>query len=112
MAVPSVNITIEQGSDFENIFTVTNPDGSPLDLLGYTSSAKIKKFPSSTTSSSFSVGIITSAGQVIVSMANTITNQLSPGRYYYDVIITSVPTGKISRIIEGMALITPSVSTQ
>jgi hypothetical protein len=111
MAVPAVNITIEQGTDFENVYTVTNPDGTPLDLTGYTSSAKIKKFPSSTTSSSFSVGIVTSAGQVVVSMAHTVTNALSPGRYYYDVIITSGSTGKISRIIEGMALITPSVST-
>jgi len=110
MAVPAVNITIEQGTDFSNVFTVTNPDGSPLDLTGYTSSAKIKKFPSSTVSTPFTVGIVSAAGQVVVSMAHTVSNALTPGRYYYDVI-TIASGGNISRIIEGMALVTPSVTT-
>ena len=111
MAVPAVNITIEQGTDFENVYTVTNPDGTPLDLTGYTAAAKIIKFPgSSTTSSSFNVGIITSAGQVIVSMANTVSGALTPGRYYYDVIITASASNKKTKIIEGMALVTPSAS--
>lgn len=111
MAVPAVNITIEQGTDFENVYTVTNPDGTPLDLTGYTASAKIIKFPnSSTTSSSFNVGIITSAGQVIVSMAHTVSGALKPGRYYYDVIITAGGSSKKTKIIDGMVLVTPSVS--
>lgn len=110
MAVPAVNIVIEQGTDFSNVFTVTNPDGSPLDLTGFNSSAKIKKFPTSAKSTPFTVGIITAAGQVVVSMAHTVTNSLDPGRYYYDVITISYG-GTINRIIEGMALVTPSVST-
>jgi hypothetical protein len=110
MAVPAVNITIEQGTDFENVYTVTNPDGTPLDLRNYTAVAKLKKFPESTTSSSFGVGIIPSAGQVIVSMASTVSGQLKSGRYYYDIIITSGSSGKKTKIIEGMALITPSAS--
>lgn len=110
MAVPAVNITIEQGTDFQNVYTVTNPNGTPLDLNGYTAAAKIKKYPSSITSSSFGVGIITAAGQVVVSMANTVSEALSPGRYYYDVIITSSGSNKKTKIIDGMALVTPSVS--
>ena len=109
MAVPAVNITIEKGADFENIYTVSNPDGSPLDLTGYTGIAKIKKFPESNSYSSFSVGFVTSAGQVVVSMAKTVTNQLVTGRNYYDVLLTS-SSGKSTRIFEGMALVTPTVS--
>ena len=45
MAVPEVNITIEQGTDYEDVFTVRNPNGTPLDLTGYTASAAVKKFP-------------------------------------------------------------------
>lgn len=110
MAVPAVNITIEKGTDFESTFTVSNPDGSPLNLNGYTSLSKIKKFPSSTQSTPFSVGIITSAGQVIISMASTISSTLSDGRHYYDIIIINSSNGKKRKIIEGMALITPSAS--
>jgi len=109
MAVPAVNITIQKGTDFQNVYTISNPDGSPLDLTGYSGVAKIKKFPESTTSSPFSVGIVSTAGQVVLSMASTVTSQLSSGRHYYDILLTS-PSNKKDRTFEGMALVTSTVS--
>ena len=53
MAVPEVNITIEQGTDYEDVFTVRNPNGTPLDLTGYSASAAVKKFPTSLKSGIF-----------------------------------------------------------
>ena len=35
MAVPSVNLTLDKGTDFDATFTVTNSDGSPLILRNY-----------------------------------------------------------------------------
>lgn len=110
MAVAAVNIVIEQGTDYEEVFTVNNPDGSPLDLTGYTGIAKIRKFPESTTSTPFSVGIVSAAGQVVVSLANTVTSSLKGGRYYYDVIITAESTGKKSKVVDGMVIVNPSES--
>lgn len=43
MAVPAVNISIEKGMYFENTFTISNPDETPLILIGYSAVAKIKK---------------------------------------------------------------------
>jgi len=110
MAVPAVNITIERGTDFESVFTVTNPDGSALNLNNFSSVSKIKKFPSSGTSTPFSVGIVTSRGQVILSMGSTVSSTLEDGRHYYDVVIINNSTGKKKKIIEGMAIVTPSAS--
>jgi len=107
MAVVAVNIVIEQGTDYQEVFTVNNPDGSFLDLTGYTGSAKIRKFPESTASTSFNVGIVSTAGQVVVSLANTVTGDLKSGRYYYDVIITS-SVGKKTKVVDGMVLVNPS----
>lgn len=109
MAVPSVNITIEKGTDFQNAYTISNPDGSPLDLTGCSASAKIRKFPESVNFSSFVVGIVTSAGQVVLSMGKTTTSQLSNGRNYYDVLLVT-SDNKTSKVFEGMALVTPSAS--
>lgn len=109
MASPSVNITIEKGTYFENTFTINNSDGTPLNLTGYSAVAKIKKYPSSPTSHSFSVSITAATGKIQVSMADTTTAILTEGRNYYDVIITS-GGGTKSRVIEGMALVTPSIS--
>lgn len=109
MAVPSVNITIEKGAYFENTFTINNADGTALNLIGYSAVAKVKKYPSSTTSQSFSVSIIASTGKIQISMTDTVTATLSEGRNYYDIVITS-SGGTKTRVIEGMALVTPSVS--
>ncbi len=107
MAVPVVNITIDQNSDYEDSFTISNPDGSPIDLLGYTCEAHLAKFPGSSETTAFSVGIVTSAGQVILSIGNTITNQLPPGRYYYNIFTVSADS-KRAKILEGNALVQPS----
>lgn len=109
MAVPAVNIVVEQGTDYEEVFTVNNPDGSPLDLTGHSGVAKIRKFPNSTSSTSFNVGIVSTAGQVVVSLANTVTANLKSGRYYYDVIIIS-PQSKKTKVVDGMVLVNPSES--
>jgi len=110
MAVPAINLTIPQGTDFESTFTVTNPDGSVTSLAGYSAMAKIKKFPDSTESYPFSISITTATGSVVVSMANTITSDIEPGRYYYDVVITNSLNNKKTRIVEGMALVTPAIT--
>jgi len=105
MAVPAVNIVIEQGIDYQDVFTVRNPDGSPLNLSGYTGVAKIKKFPESNNSVSFDVNIVPLSGQILVSLANTITSSLTPGRYYYDVLTVSLLNGKKTKIVDGMVLV-------
>jgi hypothetical protein len=109
MAVAAVNIVIEQGTDYQEVFTVNNPDGSPLDLTGHTGVAKIRKFPESATSTPFGVGIVSAAGQVVVSLANTVSKDLKAGRYYYDVMITS-SAGKKTKVVDGMVLVNPSES--
>ena len=43
MAVPSVNIQIEQGADFSSTFDVKKSDNSALDLSGFSFSAKMRK---------------------------------------------------------------------
>lgn len=109
MAVPAVNIAIEQGTDFSTTFTITNSDETVYNLSSSSAVSTLKKFPSSTTSYSFSTTITVATGQITVSMANSITSQISPGRYYYDVVVTN-NTGLKSRVIEGMALVTASIS--
>jgi len=110
MAVPVINIVIEQGVDYEDSFFLNEPDGSITDLTGQTATAVIKKHPTSTTSAEFAVGITTSTGSVKLSMASTITDSLSEGRYYYDVILTADGTGRKTKAVTGMAIVNPSIT--
>jgi flagellar hook assembly protein FlgD len=109
-STPVVNIVIPQGTDFSELFTSTESDGSASNLVGYTGAAKIKKHPGASTSTSFSVSIIGSTGEVTISLTDTQTTDLEPGRYYYDVYLTS-GSGSVSRMVEGMAFVTAGITT-
>jgi len=109
-ANPVINIVIPQGSDFSETFQSTETDGSASNLSGYSGSAKIKKHFSSTTSTPFTVSITGSTGEVAIAMTSGVTVGLTPGRYYYDVRLQS-SSGAVSRLVEGMALVEPGITT-
>lgn len=110
MAVnPVINIVIPQGSDFTETFVSTESDGTVSNLASHSGSAKLKKHYSSTASTSFSVSITAATGEVSIAMTSGVTSQLEPGRYVYDVTLTSV-SGAVSRLVEGNALVQPGVA--
>jgi len=110
MSVPSVNLTIEKGIDFESTFNVSNADGSVFLLTNYSATAKIRKYPAASTSKSFQTSITVATGEIKISMASTITADLTDGRNYYDVIITQSSTGKKQKIFEGTVIVKNTVS--
>lgn len=104
------NLYIDQGTDFSITVDVTNADGSVLDLSGYSAAAQMRKtYTSSTISATFSTSISEASGQVTLSLTDTQTTAISPGRYLYDLNITS-SGGQTSRVVEGQAIITPGVT--
>jgi hypothetical protein len=51
----------------------------------------------------------TSNGEITLGMSAANTSNLTPGRYVYDVIITS-PTNVVTRVVEGIVTVLPSVT--
>ena len=43
-------------------------------------------------------------------MSDEVTSTLEPGRYYYDILLTSTGTGLKTRVIEGMELVSGGIS--
>lgn len=110
MAASPLNLTVEQGADFELTITVRNKNNVPLNLLGYSASSVMKKHSSSTTSYPFSVTFVDRQnGRISLSMNNTVTDTLAEGRYLYDIILTS-PNNLKTRVIQGMVTVSPGVS--
>lgn len=110
MAVPSVNITIEQGTDFTSTFTVANSDSSVYNLYNSTAVAKLRKHHSSTKSYSFTTTITVLTGKIQLDMSSDITKDIEPGRYYYDILLTNTNTGMKTRVIEGMVMVSGGIS--
>ena len=105
------NIFINQGADFSTTVTISDGDGTALDLAAFTALAQIRKTYESTTSTSFSTTFESprTTGKITISLTDTQTAALESGRYVYDLLITSV-SGAKTRVVEGIATVNPSVS--
>jgi Flp pilus assembly protein TadG len=104
------NIFIDQGSDYSNIVTVTASNGQPLNLTGFTVASQMRKSYSSSTAYAFTASILsTTLGQVRLQLTSTQSEAIPPGRYLYDVEVTS-STGSKTRVVEGIATITPQIT--
>jgi len=112
MAVPSVNIQIDKGTDFSSTFDLGKRDNQPLDLTNYDFSAKMRKHAASAGSIGFAVtyGSAPADGKVTLSMTNTQTGIITAGRYEYDVLISNNFSGAKTKIFTGQVLVNPTSS--
>jgi hypothetical protein len=105
MAVYAVNYILDKGTDFEEEFNLTEDDGSPLNLVGYTAAAKIRKHPTSPKYVPFVITFIDrEEGRIKISLNNSQTLQLSSGRNYYDLILID-GSNKIKKVVEGNIIV-------
>ena len=103
------NLVIDQGTNFSTTISIANMDDEAIDLTGYSAVAQIRKHHSSSNSVSFGVSIDAALGDLTLSLTPTQTNAMVPGRYVYDVEVTD-SSNVVSRIVEGLVTITPSVT--
>lgn len=103
-----LNLIIDQGTTFSTSFTVNDDAGDPINFNGYTGSAQLRKHYTSTNAVSFTVSANSSGGVSLLLSSNT-TNSLEAGRYVYDVELVA-PAGTTSRVVEGIATVTPQVT--
>lgn len=107
MAIYANNIVIPSGCEFRLPLTILDSSGdTPLNITGYGITSMIRKHASSSiVSAQFVVGITSAAdGEVVLSLASTVTGALKEGRYVYDVMLTS-DTNTKSIAVEGTALV-------
>jgi hypothetical protein len=103
------NIVVDQGTTFSTSINLTDDDGNPVDLTGYTGRSQMRKHYTSTNSQSFSVSLNSQQGSITLSMSANQTSNIVPGRYVYDVEIAS-GANVISRVVEGIVTVTPEVT--
>ena len=103
-------LVIEQGSTFSSLLNVEDSNGDAINLYAYTANSQMRKsYYSSSYTVITSTVTGTSNGEITLSMTAANTSSLTPGRYVYDVIITS-PTSVVTRVVEGIVTVLPSVT--
>lgn len=102
-----LDLYIDQGDAYDNIVTLNDQLGSPIDLTGLTVTSSLKRYYNSTRDyilSAQSIGTLTN-GQVLLSMTATNTALLVDPRYVYSVYITT--GGKKVKVLYGQVLTSP-----
>ena len=103
-------LTIEQGANYSTTITVNSATGSPQNLISYSAASQLRKSYYSSSATDFAVTITNAAnGEITMAMTAANTANLTPGRYVYDLLITS-PLSVKTRVVEGIATILPSVT--
>lgn len=95
------NLIIDQGADYSVNVAFS------LDLTEYTGTAQIRK--TYTSSSFYSFDVTTSNDGITLSLSANTSGSIPAGRYVYDAVVAS-NTGDVTRIVEGIVTVTPSVT--
>lgn len=103
-----VNIVMDQGSDFEFPFDVSDDDGIALDMSSHTIRAQMRRHSESANSISFSTAAYAN-GTVKLSMTAAQTANVESGYYLYDVEAVST-ANVVSRLIQGKVRVTPEIT--
>lgn len=104
------NLYIDAGSDYSIIVTANQSNGDPLNLTGYTVKSQIRKSYASPTAYDFTATVFSAnAGKIRLALTATQTSAIKPGRYLYDVEITS-SIGEKRRVLEGIIIVTPEIT--
>ena len=106
------NLYIDAGSLFSVIVTVKNSDQTPMNLTGYTIAAQIRKSYGSTTAYNFNASVFDPlTGKIRLQLTADQSSAIKPGRYLYDIEITSTNNpGQKTRVVEGLVIITPEIT--
>lgn len=94
------SMTLYQGTTFKRSFQIKE-DSTILNITGYTFSAKLAQNYKGATVTSMTTAIEdAAAGTFSISLTNTQTDALAPGRYVYDVVMTS-NSNVVTKLMHG-----------
>lgn len=108
------NLVVEQNTTFPFQFVVKN-DSTPWDLTGYSVTMTVRPFVGSSTTTFLATnsnGFITidgTNGRITLSINAATTTAFTPGRYVYDILLTS-GGGVKTRILEGKFVVIQGVT--
>ena len=111
MAAGTYDIVIDQGSDF-SIQVAISEDGTAVPVATHTARAQLRPSPTSATKTADFVCTIVDAsgGKINMQLTNSVTAGIASGKYYYDLELVNTNNGTVTRLLQGVARVTPEVT--
>ena len=104
------DILVDQGTTFNTQLNLSDDNGQPINLSGYTVTAQIRRWYTPANAISFSTSIPQpNTGIIQLSLDANTTAGMYYGRYVYDVL-TINSSNVITRVVEGILTVTPEVT--
>ena len=101
---------IEKGSTFSTSVSLNDTFGASYNLMNFTASSQIRKsYYSANSTAIFTTAINSASGTITLGLNANTTSNIVPGRYVYDLLIND-GTGNITRVLEGIAEVSPNVT--
>lgn len=111
------NTVIDQGADWFFNVTYQNPNGTPINLTGYTAACQLRSLPNSPsavlTLTTQNGGITITAGTGLVALRATAaqTMAIDEGNYVYDLEIYSPANPSVvTRLVQGQITVSAEVT--
>lgn len=107
-----VELYIDQGTTYTNTITLADDlTNVSINLENYSVKSQMRRsFIAANASAEFTCTIQDSAnGVILMSLDSGTTSNLKPGKYVFD-LQTTTPGGVVTRVIEGLVIITPSAT--
>lgn len=104
-------LTADQGATFTATIDLANDDGTPINVANNTFQSQVRKsYYSSNVVANLTITVVSAVnGNLRLSLDSANTANVKPGRYVYDIKMTS-NTGSVTRILEGIITVTPQVT--
>jgi hypothetical protein len=103
------NLVVDQGANFTATIDVADANDTVFNLTGYNVAAQMRKNYTSSTAITFTASHTGVLGKINLGLSANTTAAIEPGRYLYDVEITS-SGGTITRVVEGIVTVTPGIT--
>jgi hypothetical protein len=106
-----VELFVDQGTDYQTNMDLKRDDGTPMSVAGYSFTGQIRKsyYSTNPTANLVITAIDAPNGNLSLTMNSSVTTNIAPGRYVYDVKMMDTSNVTI-RIMEGIITVTPQVS--
>jgi hypothetical protein len=111
------NTVIDQGADWFFNVTYQNPNGTPINLTGYTAACQLRSLPSSPsavltlTTQNGGITITAATGVVALRATAAQTMAIDEGNYVYDLEIYSPANPSVvTRLVQGQITVSAEVT--
>jgi hypothetical protein len=106
-----VQLNVYQGDDYTAVVSVTDLDGQPIDLTGYTLSAEVRRDVAdrSSTAPACTFTTTVSGNEVQLELAHAVTASLAEQLYVWD-LQSIAPSGRYFTLVDGTLVVRKEVT--